>query len=328
MSQVPVNCLGHMGNVVSLAYSKVCTSGYYLASACDDGQSMLRHGDTGDWVGNFATEGDAMLSVDINRDATLLATGGVDCSARIWNAIDGNHLMNVMLQSPVRSVALSKDSTLLAVGCADRQFDHTCDKILYVYNLANELVYPRVLSGLTRGVRDLVFCRDDRMVLSSSHDRTVRLWDLISDRKTHSMVLPHHAKSLELCGDGRTLTIAYGRSIVFLDVDRFEVLKKFKLPARLMSASLHPERKTFVCAGSNRVIYKCDYATGEILESFVAHDSKVRCIRYSPDGEVFATCANNGGLRLWQQNVGKTYALWGTRSDDVEDYDNISVRTI
>ncbi|KAH8299692.1 hypothetical protein KR044_004634, partial [Drosophila immigrans] len=304
--QVPVDCLGHKGNVVNLAYSKVCASGYYLASACLDGKSMLRQGDTGDWVGSFSKEGIAMLSVDINQDATRLATGGDDCTARIWNAVNGSHLLRIKLQSPVRSVAFGADSSLLAVGCADHKYDHTCDTILYLYNL-DKTSDPTIFRGLTRGVRDVVFCREDRALLSSSHDRCVRLWDRISGQKTHSISLPHHAKTLELCGDGRTVTIAYGHRIVFLDVDRFEVLGHYTLPARLLCASLHPEKKTFVCAGSNSVVYKCDYATGEILESFVAHEDKVRCIRYSPDGEVFATSADNGGLRLWQQNVGMNY---------------------
>ncbi|KAH8384759.1 hypothetical protein KR093_007791, partial [Drosophila rubida] len=319
--QVPVDCYGHKGDVVDVAFSKICASGYYLATASHDGLSMLRHGDTGDWVGTFEKDGDALLSVAINHDATRLATGGEDCTARIWNAVDGNHMLKIMLQSPVRSVAVSADSAWLAVGCADRKYDHTCDTILYLYNVGNPCE-PTVFRGLTRGVRNVLFCREDAALLSSSHDRSVRLWDRRTGQQTHSISLPHHAKTLELCGDGRTVTIAYGHSIVFIDVDRFEVLGHFKLPARLLSATLHPQRETFVCAGSNRFLYKCDYATGEILESFVAHEEKVRCVRYSPDGEVFASSADSGGLRLWQQNVGKKYGLWDTRScDAVESMD-------
>ncbi|XP_023160015.2 serine-threonine kinase receptor-associated protein [Drosophila hydei] len=319
--QLPVDCVGHKGDVVQLAYSKVCNSGYYLASASQDGQVMLRHGDTGDWVGTFEKDGEPVLSVDINADATRLATGSEDCTARIWNAVDGKQLTKIMLNSPVRCVALGAKSEYLAVGCLDRKTGHRTDKVLYLYTLERPDL-PISFEGQTRGMRDVLFCRDNRALLSSSHDRSIRLWDRMSGRQAHSIALPHHAKSVELCADGRTVTIAYGHSIVFIDVDRFEVLQHRKLPVRLIGVSLHPEKKTYVCAGSNRCIYKCDYATGEILETFNAHERHMHCIKYSPDGEVYASSAADGGLRLWQQTVGKKYALWDTRTVQNNEYDD------
>ncbi|XP_017868332.1 PREDICTED: serine-threonine kinase receptor-associated protein [Drosophila arizonae] len=319
--QLPVSCVGHTSDVFQLAFSKVCESGYYLASACQDGQVMLRHGDTGDWVGTFEQGGEPILSVDINADATLLASGGDDCAARIWDAVDGKQLTKMMVNSTVRCVALSSKSEYLAVGCLDRKTGHRTDKVLYMYALEHP-ESPMSFEGQARGVRDVIFCRDDRAMLSSSHDRSIRLWDRISGKQVHSISLPHHAKSVELCADGRTVSIAYGHSTVFVDVDRFEVLQHHKLPVRLIGVSLHPERKTYVCAGSNRWIYKCDYATGEILETFNAHERHMHCIKYSPDGEVYASSAADGGLRLWQQTVGKKYALWDARILPIEEEDD------
>ncbi|EDW10673.2 uncharacterized protein Dmoj_GI18425 [Drosophila mojavensis] len=319
--QLPVSCVGHTSDVFQLAFSKVCESGYYLASACQDGQVMLRHGDTGDWVGTFEQGGEPILSVDINADATLLASGGDDCAARIWDAVDGKQLTKMMVNSTVRCVALSSKSEYLAVGCLDRKTGHSTDKVLYMYALEHP-ESPMSFVGQARGVRDVIFCRDDRAMLSSSHDRSIRLWDRISGKQVHSISLPHHAKSVELCADGRTVSIAYGHSTVFVDVDRFEVLQHHKLPVRLIGVSLHPERKTYVCAGSNRWIYKCDYATGEILETFNAHERHMHCIKYSPDGEVYASSAADGGLRLWQQTVGKKYALWDARILPIEEEDD------
>lgn len=108
-------------------------------------------------------------------------------------------------------------------------------------------------------------------------------------------------------------------------------------PAPINSASLHPEKDFFVAGGEDFKLYKFDYSTKEELgektehfqrtsvffffsavqhccafppESYKGHFGPVHCVRFSPDGELYASGSEDGTLRLWQTAVGKTYGLW------------------
>ncbi|KAH8401594.1 hypothetical protein KR009_006744, partial [Drosophila setifemur] len=319
--QLGIQCIGHSDSVVELSFSKVCESGYYLASAGQDKLAVLRHGDTGDWIGNLEGHEGGVWGVCLNEDATLLATASADCTARLWDAINGLELDKFALPDTVACVDLNKASTRLLTGC----LGHNPNIALYDLNTCDKTPLL-TFTGHSRGVRNVIFCGNGSTLLTSSYDRTVRMWDCSTGLQTHSIVLPHHAKSLELNADGQVVTVAYGSSVIFLDARLFEILSHRKMNYNVSGASLHPLKETYVCISSDGQVNKYEFGTNYLLDSFSAHlGSKICCVRYSPDGEVFASSSQNGELILWQQTVGKKYGLWDTTTssgnNDADDED-------
>lgn len=293
--QTSIQCGGHCDSVVQLSYSKECGSGYYLASAGLDGYAMLRRGCTGEFIGTFEGHTDGVTGVSLNGNATILASSSSDGTARIWDAVTGEQLKRFRHPGQVTCVSLDADSTRLVTGC--RSSDH----YVTLFDVERSDKAPLdSFQGHTRGVRNVIFCRDDRALLTSSYDRTVRMWDRLSGQETNSVELPHHAKSLELHRDGKTVTLSYGTSMVFLDVDKFEVLTHRKMGFKVAGATLHPFKESYVCACSNGRIFKYDYITGALLDIYSLMG--VNCVSFSPDGEKCASASGTGHITIWQQN--------------------------
>jgi serine-threonine kinase receptor-associated protein len=109
------------------------------------------------------------------------------------------------------------------------------------------------------------------------------------------------------------LTVAAGNTVYFYDLTHMTTTT----PPVLMhshqmttihfrnegGASLHPiHGQTFVAGGSDLWVRVFDVTTGRELECCKGHHGPIRCIRFAPNGTLYASGSEDGTIRLWKTN--------------------------
>ena len=93
------------------------------------------------------------------------------------------------IQTAIFSVALTPDGKWALTG--------STDNTALLWDLANPVSSPRVLSGHTDWIRSVALTPDGRWALTGSNDNTALLWDL--ENPDSSLTCSFRAYKLDIC---------------------------------------------------------------------------------------------------------------------------------
>jgi len=300
--QTPLTCSGHTRPVVDLAFSPVTEDGFFLISACKDGKPILRNGMTGDWIGTFEGHKGAVWGATIDNAALRCATGAADFSAKTWNAETGDELRTYAHPHIVKAVDFSGDAQRLLTGCND--------KVVRCWDVEKGDEAVVVMKGHTGAIKKAIFDRTEQVCISGGDDKSIRVWDIRTGDEVKAVNLSAAVTSMELSRDGATLTTTHGSTVTFWNPKTMEKRSEKKMDAPVYTASLHPDGKSYVWGGLDNMLHVVNCETSEQVEEYKGHFGPVHCVRYSPDGEIYASGSEDGTVRLWQTRVGIEYGLW------------------
>jgi len=300
VNQAPVICPGHSRPVAGIEFTDKTEDGVFLLSACHDKTAMIRSGETGDWIGTFEGHKGAVWGAALNIEATRAVTCSADFSAKVWDAITGDELLELKHRHIVRAADWSQDSATLVTGGKEAK--------LRVFDMNQPEVEPRILLGHGEGKTIKVvryMPESPSTLLSAGEDKTIRLWDVRTGGQVRQLDFDGNVNSVEISRDKKTMTVAAGNAVSFWDTTSYECIKRFELPIinangyGVNSATLHPDRKAFVAGGGNFWVYVHDYETGAELQCNKGHHGPVYGVRFTPGGKTYASGGDDGTIRIW-----------------------------
>ncbi|KAG5180126.1 WD40-repeat protein [Tribonema minus] len=301
--QIPIVCPGHSRPLTEVVFSPETPDGVFLMSGCHAKTPMLRRGDTGDWIGTFEGHKGAVWGVALDPQAMIAATASADFSARLWDAISGKLTHEWPHKHIVKGVDFSQDSTTLATG------GH--EGIVRLFQVAQPDEEPRQFSVSSERttINKVRWGLEPHQLLSGSSDGAVRMWDARTLELLKEVRVEGAVMDMEVSKPMSIITVAAGDKVTFLDARTLEVIKQHQMPINFKNeggASLHPSGKRFIAGGSDLWVRVFDFETGAELECLKGHHGPVRCLRYTPGGLSYATGSEDGTIRIWVDENGRS----------------------
>jgi len=230
---------GHGGRVTSIAFSP---DGAWLANGNYDSTIRLwdmKSKDPSASSRELSGHNGRVTSIAFSLDGDWLISGSSDSTVRLWNMTVENPSTNSKVlvghKDWVTSIALSIDGHWLASGSYDstvrlwdikNEIDSKVEDEMSSFDPIASLISSK---GNTINIIALAFSPEEKWLVSSSEDSTVRLWDFETGIPQDSIVI----------SDDNLGTI---NAILFLD------------------------NKTFIGEGENKALIKWDASTGSIVE--------------------------------------------------------------
>jgi WD40 repeat protein len=178
-------------------------------------------------------------------------------------------------------------------------------------------------------IRHLAFAPDGKTLASSSHDKTIRVWETATGRELHRLAiteiwedgLPHAYEYFAFAPDSRTLAAVQGDHLALLDLSTGKVRVEVRGYSRYFAFA--PDGKTLIAVYHSSVVL-WDTATGKMKREW-KHDRTeehpfYRCA-FAPDGKTMAIgdFSKESSIHLWDIGTGEKVREWKAHANYIRE---------
>jgi len=252
-----------------------------------------------------------VLAVDVSSDGQLIATGGGDQTAKLWQR-DGTLLHTLQHKvSSVYALSFTPDSQRLVTSSVDGS--------IYLWSRKGKLL--KTFQGHSAAIWAIAVSPDGQRIASASEDSTIRLWSV--DGKPLKTLKGHQGGvwGVAFSPDGNLLASSSADGTVkvwTLDGKLVRTLEGhsatvWDVEFALLADNSGTKRPTIVSASADNTV-KIWQLDGTLLQTLSGHSSEVFELAVSTAGDVIASASADGTINLWKPDGTLLKTLKGHQS--------------
>jgi WD40 repeat protein/serine/threonine protein kinase len=251
---------------------------------------------------------DRISALAFHPDGRRLATASYDRTVKVWDAVTGDPLRTLRGHSGfISGLGFSRDGRRLAsIGGEDKTVK------IWDPRTGREILNLR---GHTDAGTCVAFSPDGRRLVSSSNDRTIRIWDatpLTGNEGREALTGEHddEVASVAYSPDGRTLASSSWNQTVWLrDAQTGALLRTYRNPGRVFRVVFSPDGRQLAAAGVSpgrtAFVKVWDAASGREVGPTIREESMPFSVAFDPEGRY-----------LLKEGPGHTVKVWDARTRD------------
>ena len=248
---------------------------------------------------------DGMTSMHINNDVVQVACGFRDSHVRVWRLDNDKTFGNLEIEGS-EEFGLMQDILPKPKNVNNKSTVDGAKKS------ARSGGIPMLqLRGHSKTVLGVSQDETNRLVLSSSADETIRLWDTAIGNCVGKYTCVSSAWDVSFGPLGYYFLAAnQNRTACVYSTDRVNAIRLLTgHVSDVTCCRWHDNASLFVTGSDDKTVRMWDIRTGNCVRLFqgISNISSVAC---SPQGEMVAAGADNGLVHIWDANSGKIIGLY------------------
>jgi len=176
------------------------------------------------------------------------------------------------------------------------------DKTVIVFDRSKEVI-AFTLKGHSKKVTDVLFHPTEDMILSTSYDKTGKVWIKSGAGYRNSQTVNHQAEvtgaSLHPTGD-YWVTASLDRTWAIHDLQGdVGTIARIDTASGLQGINFHPDGLILGTANTDGTVRIWDIKTQKNVATFEGHKGKATALSFSENGYYLATAADDNTVKLW-----------------------------